>query len=183
MSIRYTVRTVPAADMQAEVLASQQANYEPNYDLIKRNELVRTENKRTYIRNMDDSISDFFSFTTQDLNDYIASYLAEYDFPEVDMEELNASITQQIQDEVASYVDSLDLEPPEIDQEELSATITEIANGIISEALENMQGLDGADGKSAYQYAVEGGYSGTSAQFSVQLNRVLSLVDAEEVGY
>jgi hypothetical protein len=50
--------------MAAEVAASQLENYVPNYELIKRNELVRTENKRTYIRNMDDSISDFFSFTT-----------------------------------------------------------------------------------------------------------------------
>ena len=99
------------------------------------------------------------------------------------MDALNASITQQINTKVQEAIAALDLTPPEIDQEELEATITEIANEIISEALENAQGLDGADGKSAYQYAVEGGYSGTSAQFSVQLNRVLSLVDAEEVGY
>jgi hypothetical protein len=43
--------------------------------------------------------------------------------------------------------------------------------------------INGVDGKNAYQYAVEGGYTGTEAQFSVQLNRVLSLIDAEEIGY
>ena len=132
---------------------------------------------------MDDSISDFFSFTTQDLNDYIEAYLANYDFPEVDMDALNASITQQIQDEVAAAIAALDLEPPEIDQEELEMTINTIVNDVLTERLSELQGLDGADGKSAYDFAVEGGYNGTQAQFSVQLNRVLSLIDAEEIGY
>ena len=132
---------------------------------------------------MDDSISDFFSFTTEQLEQYVNDTIDNYDFPEVDMDALNASITQQINTKVAEAIAALDLTPPEIDQEELEETITEIVNEVVSEALSGMQGLDGADGKSAYQYAVEGGYTGTSAQFSVQLNRVLSIVDAEEIGY
>lgn len=34
---------------------------------------------------------------------------------------------------------------------------------------EQKASLKGADGKSAYQYAVEGGYSGTEAEFSAKL--------------
>lgn len=99
------------------------------------------------------------------------------------MDELNLSITEQINTKVAEAISAIDLTPPEIDQEELEDTITEIVNSVVSETLSELQGLDGADGKSAYQFAVEGGYTGTSAQFSVQLNRVLSIVDAEEIGY
>lgn len=132
---------------------------------------------------MDDTISDFFAFSTTELEEYVNSVIDNYNFPQVDMDALNASITQQINTKVQQEIAALDLTPPEIDQEELEGTITEIVNGILEEQLSELQGLDGADGKSAYQFAVEGGYTGTSAQFSVQLNRVLSLVDAEEVGY
>ena len=170
--------------MAAEVAASQQANYEPNYDLIKRNELVRTENKRTYIRNMDDSISDFFSFTADDLRDFIADYMSTYDFSGViDMEELESSIQSMVSDAVDEYISGLDLTPPEPDLTEIKAELQEYVSGLVTEALAGITVINGQDGKSAYRYAVEGGYSGTEAQFSVQLNRVLSLIDAEEIGY
>ena len=170
--------------MAAEVAASQLEDYTPNYELIKRNELVRTENKRTYIRNMDDSISDFFSFTTQDLQDFINDALDEYDFSGViDMDALNASIEQKVQDAVDEYISGLDLTPPEPDLTEVKEELMEYVNQQIAEGLAGITVINGVDGKNAYQYAVEGGYTGTEAQFSVQLNRVLSLIDAEEIGY
>lgn len=170
--------------MAAEVAASQLENYTPNYELIKRNELVRTENKRTYIRNMDDSISDFFSFTTQDLQDFINDAIANHDFSNVvDMDALNASITQQVNDAVDDAIENLDIQIPEPDLTEVRQELQEYVEELVEEAIGNITVINGTDGKSAYQYAVEGGYTGTEAQFSVQLNRVLSLVDAEEIGY
>jgi hypothetical protein len=106
--------------MAAEVAASQLENYVPNYELIKRNELVRTENKRTYIRNMDDSISDFFSFTTQDLQNFINDALDNYDYSGViDMDALNASITQKVNDAVDDAIENLDIHIPEPDLTEV----------------------------------------------------------------
>lgn len=170
--------------MAAEVAASQLENYTPNYELIKRNELVRTENKRTYIRNMDDSISDFFSFTTQDLQNYINDALDNYDYSGViDMDALNASITQQVNDAVDDAIENLDIQIPEPDLTEVRQELQEYVEELVEESLANITVINGTDGKSAYQYAVEGGYTGTEAQFSVQLNRVLSLIDAEEIGY
>jgi hypothetical protein len=129
LSIRYTVRTVPAADMAAEVAASQLENYVPNYELIKRNELVRTENKRTYIRNMDDSISDFFSFTTQDLQDFIDDAIANHDFSDViDMDALNNTITARVNEAVDAAIADLDLTPPEPDLTEVKEELMEYVN-------------------------------------------------------
>ena len=44
-------------------------------------------------------------------------------------------------------------------------------------------GTIGSAGKSAYQYAVEGGYTGTEAQFASGLNDMLNLVNANGVQY
>lgn len=112
--------------MAAEVAASQLENYVPNYELIKRNELVRTENKRTYIRNMDDSISDFFSFTTQDLQDFIDDAIANHDFSDViDMDEINASITQKVNEAVEDAIENLDIDIPEPDLTEIKTELQE----------------------------------------------------------
>ena len=170
--------------MAAEVAASQQTGYTPNYDLIKRNELVRTENKRTYIRNMDDSISDFFSFTSADLQDFIDTALANHDFSDiVDQEEINATIAQEVSDAVDAAIANLDIDVPEPDLTEIKAELQEYVSGLVTEALSGITVINGTDGKSAYWYATQGGYTGTEAQFSVQLNRVLSLIDAEEIEY
>lgn len=170
--------------MAAEVAASQLENYTPNYELIKRNELVRTENKRTYIRNMDDSISDFFSFTTQDLQNFIDDAIANHDFSDVvNMDEINAFITQKVNEAVEDAIENLDIDIPEPDLTEIKTELQEYVNQQIAEGLAGITVINGVDGKSAYQYAVEGGYTGTEAQLSVQLNRVLSLIDAEEIGY
>ena len=170
--------------MDKEILASKQEGYVPNYELIKRNELVRTGDRRTLIRNMDDSISDFFSFTTEELNQFIQDALDNYDFSGViDMDALNRQITQMVDDKVAEAIADIDIPIPEVDLTEIKQELLEYVNETLAEAIAAIDVKDGADGKSAYQYAVEGGYTGTEAQFSVQLDRLMQIIDADEVGY
>lgn len=47
---------------------------------------------------------------------------------------------------------------------------------------QGIQGIQGETGKSAYQYAVEGGYQGTEAEFT-ELLYSLTLTDAEEASF
>ena len=44
-------------------------------------------------------------------------------------------------------------------------------------------GTPGAPGKSAYQYARDGGYTGTEAQFATALNNALTITNGDEVAY
>ena len=99
------------------------------------------------------------------------------------MDALNASITQKVNDAVDDAIENLDIHIPEPDLTEVKQELQEYVEELVEEGLANITVINGTDGKNAYQYAVEGGYTGTEAQFSVQLNRVLSLVDAEEIGY
>ena len=170
--------------MDEEILKSQQENYVPNYELIKRNELVRTGDNRTIIRNMDDSLSDFFSFTTEQLNQYIEEALNSHDFTnQIDMDALNSNIQEKVNVAVESAIENIDIPVPEVDLNEIKQELLEYINENLEDALANINVHDGVDGKNAYQYAVEGGYGGTEAQFSVQLNNVLQLVDVDEVGF
>ena len=44
-------------------------------------------------------------------------------------------------------------------------------------------GADGADGASAYDYAVDGGYTGTETEFATLMATIVALIDAEEASY
>lgn len=55
-----------------------------------------------------------------------------------------------------------------------------VMNG--EQGIQGIQGIQGETGKSAYQYAVEGGYQGTEAEFT-ELLYSLTLTDAEEASF
>lgn len=71
----------------------------------------------------------------------------------------------------------------ELNAEDVGAIAETQLQKAINTALEQAKasgefgGADGADGKSAYQYAVEGGYTGTEAEFAAKLAEEIQTVD------
>lgn len=57
------------------------------------------------------------------------------------------------------------------------------ANPIITSGATGSGGAVSQPGKSAYEYAVDGGYAGTEEQFATALNNALSLANGNEVSY
>lgn len=51
-------------------------------------------------------------------------------------------------------------------------TVKVVINAILSLGGNGLDGKDGADGKSAYEYAVEGGYTGTETEFAQLFNNM-----------
>jgi len=68
-----------------------------------------------------------------------------------------------VDDKVAEAIADIDIPIPEVDLTEIKQELLEYINETLAEAIAAIDVKDGADGKSAYQYAVEGGYTGTEA--------------------
>ena len=64
---------------------------------------------------------------------------------------------------------TLTLEFPSQDED---ITVKVVINAILSLGGNGLDGKDGADGKSAYEYAVEGGYTGTETEFAQLFNNM-----------
>lgn len=69
---------------------------------------------------------------------------------------------------------TLTLEFPSQDED---IEVKVVINAILSLGGNGLDGKDGADGKSAYEYAVEGGYTGTEEEFSALFNSTLTSND------
>jgi hypothetical protein len=86
-------------------------------------------------------------------------------------------------EQVAAAVDNyLTLHPIEgVTDEQVAAAVE---NYLVENPIEDGEdGQNGADGKSAFEYAVEGGYTGTEDEFGAKLAELLTATSAEEASF
>lgn len=58
-----------------------------------------------------------------------------------------------------------------------------LSKAFTRKTLEGAGAQKGDPGKSAYEYAQEGGYTGTEKEFSENLNYLMGIADGNEVAY